>query len=172
MTPLAAQPNERTKRSRQGTQPELTPRQRAYGTFFRQLVEDIRREYPGLTEATKPTLANWFSFPVGRSGVTIAVAFGLDSIRVALYLAFVNDREKNKRAFDALVERRQEVEEALGYSITWDRQDDKKQSRVFTSRMGSIDDSPKMLAELREWAVQKVGDFYRVFRPLIQQLDL
>jgi len=108
---------------------------------------------------------------VGRTGFEIDVTFTQDAT-LRVDLRFAGGRERNKRAFDALVRQRDVVEEKLGYSITWDRQDDKKQSRVFTSRMGSIDDSPKMLAELREWAVQKVGDFYRVFRPLIQQLDL
>ena len=171
MTPLAAQPNERTKRSRQGTQPALIPLHQAYEAFFMRLSEDFRRRCPGIiAQATKPILPGWFPFRMGRAGFAIYVVLAHGTIRVGLYLE--NGREKNKRAFDALIAQRQAVEEALGYSITWDRQDDKKQSRVFTSRMGSIDDSPKMLAELREWAVQKVGDFYRVFRPLIQQLDL
>lgn len=171
MTPLAAQPNERTKRSRQGTQPALTPRQQAYVSFFRQLLEEVRGQHPRITQATKAYPQNWCPFPVGRTGFEIDVTFTQDAT-LRVDLRFAGGRERNKRAFDALVRQRDVVEEKLGYSITWDRQDDKKRSRVFISRMGSIDDSPKTLVELREWAVQKVGDFYRVFRPLIQQLDL
>ena len=171
MTPLAAQPNERAKRSLQGTRPELTPRQEAYVAFFRQLLEDVRRQYPSITQASKVYPQNWCPFPVGRTGFEIDATFTRDAT-LRVDLRFAGDRERNKRAFDALVRQRDVLEEELGYSITWDRQDDKKRSRVFVSRMGSVDDSPEMLAELREWAVQKVGDFDRVFRPRVQQLEL
>lgn len=171
MTPLVTQPKRLAKRPRQETQPGLTPLNQAYVAFFRQLLGDVRRQYPGITEAIGVYPQNWCAFAVGRSGFEIDVTFTRDAT-LRVDLRFAGGRERNKRAFDALVRQRDVVEARLGYAITWDRQDEKIRSRVFISRTGAIDDPPEQLAELREWAVQKVSDFNRVFRPLLQQLEL
>ena len=96
---LVAQPNEWRKISKR---PTVTSRGQAYETFFADLLDKVKARYPDLTRARKAYPQSWFTYPVGRSGFAIAVAFGQgDQFRVELYID-TGDRATNKAAFDAL----------------------------------------------------------------------
>ena len=166
---LVAQPNEWRKISKR---PAVTSRQQAYETFFMELLDKVKAQYPDLTKARKAYPQSWFTYPVGRSGFAIAVAFGQgNQFRVELYID-TGDRATNKAAFDALESEREAIEAQAGESMVWQRLDEKQASRIYCGTDGSIDDNLARLQELQDWAVDRVAKFRQVFRPRLQKLKL
>lgn len=76
-----------------------------------------------------PSKENWISGFFGVSGFAINCVANYDCARVELWLGKV-DKELNKKAFDMLLSHKDEIEEALGVSLAWNRNDDVKSSKV------------------------------------------
>jgi hypothetical protein len=164
---LVVEPNEWQKAL---SRPATSPRQQAYQEFFGELVGKVKDKHPGLTKATRGYPQNWFSFPVGRSGFSIAAVFGQHAeFRVELYID-TGDQDKNKASFDALYEDRENIEAAIGQSLVWERLDEKRASRIYCATEGSINDTESRLQELQDWAVELVWTFNEVFRPRLADL--
>lgn len=102
---------------------------------------------------------------VQRSIVGFSFARG-GRFRVELYID-QGDEETNKRIFDDLFRRREEVESEIGEGLSWERLDQRRASRIALYRPGSITDDDAKLAELRSWGAATIVKFYRVFKPLI-----
>ena len=150
----------------------LTPRQRAYQAFFRELLDKVKEEHPNLTRAKKAYPQNWFTFPVGRSGFAISACFAQGrKFRVELYID-VGDKARNKAAFDALRDDREVIEASVGQPIVWERLDERQASRIYCGTHGSIDDGPARLEELQEWALDLVWRYREVFSPRVRNLAL
>ncbi len=166
---LVAQPNEWQKAV---NRPMASSRQQAYEAFFGKLLDKVKAKHPDLSRANKALPQNWFTFPVGRSGFAIAVAFGRGKqFRTELCIA-TGDQAKNKTAFDALFQDREGIEAAIGSPLVWQRLDDKQTSGIHCATKGSIGDDPAHLEELQDWAVDMVATFHKVFKPCIQNLKL
>jgi hypothetical protein len=78
--------------------------------------------------------------------------------RVELYLDLY-DQEKTKMVFDAIYKQKNDLEEKLG-SISWERLDKKRASRIAIYQDGQILDKKDKLANLRSWAVETMIIFY------------
>lgn len=166
---LVAQPNEWRKTV---GKPTVSSRQKAYESFFTELLGRVKAKHPDLTRASKAYPQNWFSFPIGRSGFSVAAAFGQgDEFRVELYID-VGDQAKNKVAFDALYEVRDAIEAEIEQPVVWGRLDDKRASRIHCGANGSIDDAPAHLEQLQDWALDLVWKFQQVFKPRVEKLEL
>jgi len=92
------------------------------------------------------------------------------TFRVELYID-QGDKERNKQLFDNLHSRAEEIASQVGETLSWERLDKRRASRIATYRSGAITDSPEVLSELREWAVPTMIKFYNVFRPLLLHID-
>ena len=166
---LVVQPNEWRKSI---SRPLVSSRQQKYEVFFGELLDRVKAQHPNLTRATKAYPQNWFTYPVGRSGFSIATTFAQGNVfRVELYIA-ADDRIKNKAAFDALHKDREAIESGIDKPVVWERLDDKQASRIYCGTDGSINDDPARLETLQTWAVELVATFHGVFKPRVQKLKL
>ena len=66
--------------------------------------------------------------------------------------------------FDALYQQREEIEVAFGEPLEWERLDNKRASRIAIYRPGSINDSSQTLEEIKEWGIERLLRFRKVFR--------
>jgi hypothetical protein len=98
--------------------------------FWDQLLS-LARQRGVLTHAQRtPTKDSWISAGAGvRSGVSFVYLIMTDRAAVELYLD-TGDADENKAIFDALHGRKVEIEEAFGDSLSWQRLDDKRASRI------------------------------------------
>lgn len=145
-----------------------------YQEFWKQLVPALKARDPSATSASPEKVGPrpWFGIPVGRSGFAVNLAFtSKKTARAELYID-VGDQAVNKRAFDALLARKEEFEAAFGSPLTWDRLDERRASRVFVEHPGAIDDPTEILGELRDWAVDRMIRMRDTLAPAVKELDL
>jgi len=55
--------------------------------------------------------------------------------------------------FDEMYQRRGEIELAFGESLSWERMDEKRASRIAAYRPGTITSDAAKIEELRRWGV-------------------
>lgn len=158
-------PNEWTKRLKIG-ESELSQR---YREFFQKLIDSLRDS--GFTNARKAQPFNFYHFSAGHAQ---RVQYGarLTTGREAKVEIYIDskDRDWNKTLFEKLMERRDHIESELSESLEWEKQDDRRYSRVAISHEGGIDDDPEKLKETKDWMIEKLQDFKRVFGPMLDEL--
>jgi Domain of unknown function (DUF4268) len=83
--------------------------------------------------------------------------------RVEVYI------EANKALFDRLQARREELEEAFGEALSWERLDDRQASRIAVYCAGSIDASAEDLKLIHVWSVERLLKIRDVLGPVVRQ---
>lgn len=128
---LVAQPNDWEKVVRKATETgpgTVSARALLYREFWKEALRRIRDKHPEWTRA-RTTDNAWCNTRIGYAGVAIVMVFRQEGLLMEIYF---DDRheEINKQRFDALLDRRQEFEEALGLMPEWDRMEGLKAARV------------------------------------------
>jgi CBS domain-containing protein len=150
----------------------IQERQQAHINFFSKLLSELRKTGAFTVRDVSPGGSNWVGCQVISSPGFNAAHFGFSFIRgrgfrVELYID-AYDQDANKRAFDNIYTHKAELEVLLG-EIRWERIGDKRASRIAQYHPGAITDDEKTLAELRQWAVEKMVAFYKAIEPIASQ---
>ena len=151
------------------TKGNVSDRMERYRWFFQGLIDTLREEHR-FTNAKKAQPQSWYSFSAGKSGFTYGANFTAGRrARVELYIN-PGEQELNKQIFDRLEEQRETLESDLTESLEWERLDNRRASRISAVRPGSIDDDEETLEEIRDWMIEKLPAFKRVFGPKLAEL--
>ena len=172
---VVAQPSEFQREVVKRTATAPSAQQVAYQEFFGGLVERLHIAHPGFTRARAGQVSSTQSgknFYSGMSGLSVGAWFSGDGEFWVETWIDAGTKTQNKLAFDQLYEEREQIEAELGGSLTWERKDDRKGSRVTWRRPGSIESSDAELEEFKEWAVDLLPKFRDAFAPRIAALDL
>lgn len=109
---------------------------------------------------------NWINGFFGVSGCSICLVSNYDSARVELYLGN-RDRDFNKETFDKLFNVKEDIENALGVRLIWNRNDSAKSSKIYYElenvSIGNEVDWLQMANFQAEWSKK----FYDVIVPYI-----
>lgn len=150
----------------------IKEREQAYIEFYSSLLATLRERGEMVVRTMSADGRSWISIaglaPEGGSQVSfIGCSFARKQrFRIELYID-QGDQEINKKIFDELYRRREEVEAEMGVTLSWERLDERRASRIALYSNGAITDSKEKLAELRDWAADHLVTFYKVFGPLI-----
>ncbi len=145
-----------------------TERKEKYRVFFQALIDTLQEEHD-FTSARKAQPQNWYSFSSGTSWIRYGINFTADGrARVGLSIDSP-DRERTKLAFERLEQQKAVLETELG-ALTWDRSENRRAIRISTLRPGSIDDNQETLEEVRQWMIDSLLAFKRVFGPRLAAL--
>ena len=127
---------------------ELAERHKLRLQFWEQLLERAKQKGVQLHAQRSPTTDSWISAGAGvQSGLSFAyVTWKTDQTAVELYIDTA-DKDENKRIFDKLHEKKQEIEKSFGAPLSWERLDEKKASRIrYIIKEGGITDESKWQA--------------------------
>ena len=159
---LVAGPNKRNKWPGY----EYPADKQKYLDFFRPLVAELCQQ--GISERNVARPVNDQEFPGGFDGITYHVGFwGGPSASTYLWIATA-DSDYNKQVFDSLHGYKSEIEKAFGERLVWDRRNHMRMSAVIATRMGSIDDPPEMLGEIRDWMLENLVKLKYVINPKLE----
>ena len=107
-----------------GTRYEL---RRKYWTYALQYIHEAHGD--GSFSCVHPSKENWISGFFGIQGFVINCVANYEGARVEIYLGKAS-QELNKKAYDYLLTKKSEIEQKLGVSLIWNRNDDAKCSKV------------------------------------------
>lgn len=167
-------PNEWRKSKRQGSNEGLSKKSESYRSYFQVLIDELRTKH-SFTKAKIAQPQNWYVFPTGISGISYGTSFAQgEKVRVELYLD-LKEKEDNKKLFDWLSDKKQQINNEFGESLSWERMDHRIASRVAIYRKGSIENT-ESLTEIQEWAIQELLKFRKVFSSYLKtyksQIDI
>jgi hypothetical protein len=112
---------------------------------------------------------NWYSFSSGVTGFYYSNSFARgEKVRVELYID-TKTAERNKEIFRQLKNEQEQIESEFGEKLSWEELPDKRAVRIAIYRQGSIDEDSKTLTEIKDWAIQKLLTFKRVFEERIKK---
>ena len=149
--------------------PELSETKERYRTYFQSLIDELRETHK-FTNARTGQPQNWYTFASENSKVyTYSTSFAKGGrVRVEVYLD-TGDKARNEQVFDCLLARKQEIEAALGFELTWERLDSRRACRIAVYRDGEIDADSETLADIKSWTIQNLLRFKAVFAPEFQR---
>ena len=140
-----------------------------YRLFFQALMDALRDQHQ-FTRARKAQPQSWYSFSSGTRWFTYGASFAAHGrARVELYIDST-EGERNKRAFDRLEQQKERLESELEATLEWERLEHRRASRISIRRPGSIDDDQETLEEIRQWMIDRLLAFRRVFGPRLPEL--
>lgn len=169
---LVAQPNAWAKSTREAAAVEPSERGLRYQRFFENVLNEFKARRPNITSTSRVGTESYMGFAAGRTGFSFVwtIASG-GRARVELYID-TGDRDTTKAYFDALHARHDELEQAIGVSIQWERLDNRRASRVATYHL--VPETPPLdeNSELKAWAVETMVRWNDVLRKVIRGLAL
>lgn len=129
-------------------QSEMRERHHLRFEFWNQLLPLFKGKTP-IYQGISPSKDHWLSSGgTGISGVHYNCLITKNYVGIELAITR-NTKEENKAFFDELIKQKEEVEQAFGHELSWERMDDKKMSRVAYVHPGvsvfEKNDWPKML---------------------------
>lgn len=134
---LAVEPNDFGKVVKAGTESKwMEERGSKYQEFWAQLMERLGDGYPEFKSRKAPT-RQYIGLPTKYSACHRGIAFGRSSLKVELYLG-ASDAEVNSARFEALYDRKSEIESLFGESLSWEELEGRKAARFAFYRDASI----------------------------------
>jgi hypothetical protein len=154
-----------------GLVPARTERAQAYQSYFTTLLQQLKRRSPGIATSNKASSQNWCYIASAKNGVAFNWVFGTNSFRIEVYID-TTDRERNIAIFDALLQQRQEIEQELGTSLSWERLEDRQAKRIAILAPFEATTVLSPPAELEEWAISNAIRLVNTFRPRVRALSI
>jgi len=99
--------------------------------FWTILLKEMSKKSE-LFKNISPKKDSWINAGSGIAGVPFTFAITKAYARVELYID-MGDKAENKKLFDYLYQNKEEIENAFGDTMIWERLDDKKASRISSS---------------------------------------
>ncbi len=122
--------------------------------------------YNGSFNNVNPSSDNWIDGFFGIGGFSLCCVANFDAARTEIVFARAETSE-NKAAFDSLYQNKNKIESILGTTLTWDRGDGKKSSKIYVQLNGvsieNEEDWPQMARFHAEWSKK----FFDVIVPYI-----
>ena len=134
---LIVSPNEWQKLERQKVSTNTSPKLEKYRSYYQHLVDELRERHD-FTRASASQAQNWYAFASGFRRIRYYVSFVRGS---KVYAAVRMERElqdENEKVFDALEQRRTEIDAKFGNRLEWDRGDQRISSQISIYRDGTL----------------------------------
>lgn len=155
-----ARPNDWAKDVKQSatSAAEATDHNLRQKAFYEKVREFGREHAPNVKSWRTPRPQHWFDISIGTSQAHISLSTHSREKRVAVELHIPN----NWALFDALLVRRDAIEDELGVTLDWRDLGQKKARRIVIEHAGDSFD-PAQEQTVIAWLVQMADSFARVF---------
>jgi len=136
--------------------------------FWGQLLERARKQ-TNLHARISPNKNSWVSAGAGKSGLAFNYIILRREARVELYIDR-GEAEANKRIFDQLYAKREQIEKSFGGPLTWQRLDGRRACRVCHVLPGAGLQDRDRWADTQEAMIEAMVRLEKAFKPHIRQL--
>lgn len=167
---LVARPSEwRAQVSAAQNTEELSEKREQYRVFWAKYLDAIHLTHPGTTNVKSPSTRNWTHINYLRRGINISLAFLSKSQVICEIYIDLQDAERNSAVLNALKERQQEIESAVGTALHWDNNPLKRSCRIRAITSGNVSE----LAEherLIGWMMDRQVKMKSAIKPWVDAL--
>jgi hypothetical protein len=119
-----------------------------------------------------PTKDNWISGGIGRTGFSLNYVVREHDDQVELWIGHgAGQKEKNKRAFDALFQQKVAIEADFGDELNWEELPDRDGSRVSFRLQGGFRSPQDEWPAIQEAQVDAMVRLEKAMRGRVQQLQ-
>lgn len=165
---LVVFPNEWQKFNKQQRINDLSPKHEKYRNFFKELIDELYEKH-NFTKKGVNITENRRNFSSGFAGIAYRVSFAQgNKVRVDIRI-YQGQCEKRIPIFDVMEKRKEEITQKFKSNLEWQRNADKQETFIITSRDGSIEVSEDELKEIREWQITNLLKLKEVFQPEIER---
>ncbi len=166
---LVVSPNKWQKSQKQKTSTNSSSRGEKYRSYFQILIDELREKHK-FTGARVAQPANWYTFASGIQGVSYSAAFAKKE-KTRVYISIYQKLRENRiELFDALENRKPEIESNFDSPLKWERNAEKQETLISIYRDGDIEkSSDSELEEIREWHIENLLKLKEVFQPEIER---
>ena len=143
--------DEESEKAAEASRYDIRKRYWTYALPIIQKQHAHRGSFSNVSPGTSNTVSGFF----GISGFNISCIANFDQARIDFYMG-KSDAAKNKAAFDTLVAHKEEIEQELGISLTWERANEYKASwlcyHLKDVSIANESDWPRMAKFHAEWS--------------------
>lgn len=171
---IISQPNDWSRTVQQAASgAEVSPHKQLQLRFWTAFKEEMENK-ASFVRCQKPSPQHWMNHAIGRSGVHLDSIVSLwnsetglkgPEIRAELYLNGPNAKQE----FLLLEKRKEEIEAALGFSLTWHNPENKAACRLYTRRDADFTNETSW-PEHFDWLRQRLEKMHKVFAPIVKGL--
>lgn len=171
---IISQPNDWSRTVQQAASgAEVSPHKQLQLRFWTAFKEEMENK-ASFVRCQKPSPQHWMNHAIGRSGVHLDSIVSLwnsetglkgPEIRAELYLNGPNAKQE----FLLLEKRKEEIEAALGFSLTWHNPENKAACRLYTRRDADFTNETSW-PEHFDWLRQRLEKMHTVFAPIVKGL--
>ena len=163
MFQIVEQPNDFIKNNKSFSKDESMNKSQSQRLEFWNQFNDVIIERGKPFNVRKATTDHWYDVAIGRSDTHISITLvNRDSlIGVALYMP------DNKDLYDKVVQKKEIIEEELGFTLSWERLDNYKASQIIYRIDGLNFDNHENYNSLMNQVIDKVIKMRDVFRKYI-----
>lgn len=142
-----------------------------FWTGFREHMEGKK----SFVRCQKPLPQAWTNHALGRSGIYLSSVLSTwdwetsssdPEIRAQVYL----DGPSAKQHFAAFYAQKENIENALGFPLTWYNPEDKALCRIYTRQKADVTNST-LWPQQFEWLRTRLEALHKVFSPLVRSLN-
>ena len=138
-----------------------------YRKYFQELIDELREKYK-FTGARRGQPQNWYCFRSGFSGIQYCASFAQNNrVRTEIYID-TGEKEKNKKIFEILYKKKDEIEKELGIQLEWEKMEDKQGCRIALYRNGNIDEPN--IEEIKKWHIEWLLKFKETFSKYLTEI--
>jgi len=137
--------------------------------FWKGLL-DVAKEKGADFQNLAPTHYHWIGKGSGKSGVSFNLCILSKFATVEVYMD-IGKKEINKERFDKLIRYKDEIEDAFGNSLLWERLDDKRACRISYRFDGAGLKNKDSWSELQSKMVEKMMLLEKAFVGYVRELD-
>lgn len=138
--------------------------------FWTGLLEKVHTKGIQLHANRSPSRDHWLSTGAGKGGIVLNYLILKDGAGIDLYID-VNDQDRNKDIFDALLADKAAIETEFGEELDWRRLDDKRASRIVKvwHGQGSINE-PETWPQLQDMMIDAMLRFDKAIRKRLRRI--
>lgn len=150
---------------------EESPKQKKYRRFFGEVLERFKEELPGVTSRSASS-DSWLTIPTGHSNVEFVWHFkgdpGDKEFHVVMNFQF-DDSRRNEELLETMLAAIEDRSLDVPEEIHSEEYGNSGYTRLYVKREVSRLDDALEDEELKEWAVDRLAEFYKQLTPVLDE---
>jgi hypothetical protein len=139
--------------------------------FWDQLLARAKAKGFSLHASISPSAYSWIGAGAGKSGLSFNYVAWLEQKTAAELYIDTGDRDENKRIFDALYAKKENIEASFGGPLMWDRLDDRRASRIrMILNEGGLKDDESKWASIQDSTIDAMDRLSKALKPHLRAL--